>query len=374
MRKAIIVAVGILIVFAGVKGCQMMGASKEQAKPKAIDNVTTVFTDEVQLSSVPVFVESTGVLEAVERLELFSEVQGIMLPDGGKFKEGVSFKKGEVLVAIKSSDVQAQLVARRSTFERMLTAVMPDLKLDYAADFSIWSTYLKNLSVTSSLPELPKVKNEQLKSFLTGNSIYSEYYNIKNAEINLAKFKIRAPYTGVLVEANVDPGTVIRQGQQLGVFIKPDQYELEVAISAGLVDMLANGKKAELALDKNFNETWEGQISRINRTVNTESQLSSVFVRTNSTQLKNGMFMHAKIFADEVKDAVEVSRSMLFDEDKVFLVKRDILVEKQVTIKHQSKNSAIVSGLDNRDVILTKIPPTAFAGMKVSIYQNAESK
>lgn len=373
MRKAIIIAVGIIIIFAGIKGAQMMGEPKEKPSRKKADKLTTVFTDKVVLSSIPVFIESTGVLEAIERLELYSEVQGIMLPDGGKFKEGVSFGKGEILVAIRSNDIQAQLVAQRSSFQRMLTAVMPDLKLDYPKEFTTWSAYLNSISVNKTLPELPKVTPDQLKLFLTGRSIYSEYYNIKNAEINLSKFNIRAPYDGILIEANVDPGTVIRQGQNLGVFIKPNNYELEVAISSDLVDKIDIGQKAELSFDKYFDKVWDGKVSRINRTVNTESQLSSVFVKINSGDLKNGMFIHTKIHASDVNDAIEISRSALFDEDKVFLVKDDLLIEKPVKIRHQSKNTAIITGLKNGDVFLNKIPPGAFAGMKVSIYQNSDS-
>ena len=188
MRKAIIVAVGIIIIFAGVKGCQVIGESKKKPAKKKADKITTVFTEKVMLTSVPVYIESTGVLEAVEKLELFSEVQGIMLPDGGKFKEGVAFRKGQVLLGLRSNDVRAQLVAQRSSFQRLLTSVMPDLKLDFPEGFQTWSAYLNSLSVDKTLQELPAVKSEKLKLFLTGKSIYSDYYNIKNAEINLSKF------------------------------------------------------------------------------------------------------------------------------------------------------------------------------------------
>lgn len=374
MRKAIIVVVGILIIIAGIKGFQVVGESKKKPASKKADKITTVFTENVSLSAVPVFVEATGVLEAVEKLELYSEVQGIMLPDGGKFKEGVAFRKGQVLLGLRSNDVQAQLVAQRSSFQRLITSVMPDLKLDFPEGFQTWSAYLNNLSVDKTLKELPDVKSEKLKLFLTGKSVYSDYYNIKNAEINLSKFTIRAPYDGVLIEANVDPGTVVRQGQKLGVFIKPDYYELEVAINANQADKIKQGQVADISADKSFGRVITGKVARINRTVNTESQLSSVFVKVKSNELKNGMFMHAKIHASDVDNAMEVSRSTLFDLDKVYLVENDILVPKTVTIKHQSKNSAIVTGLKNGDTMLSKIPPGAFAGMKVSVYQNSNSQ
>lgn len=374
MRKAIVVVVGILIIAGGIKGFQIVGKTKERPARKNADKITTVFTEDVSLSSVPVFIESTGILEAVEKLELYSEVQGIMLPDGGKFKEGVTFRKGQVLLGLKSNDVQAQLVAQRSSFRRLVTSVMPDLKLDFPEGFTVWSEYLNDLSVEKTLKELPKVESEQLKLFLTGKSIYSDYYNIKNAEINLSKFTIRAPFDGVLIEANVDPGTVVRQGQKLGVFIKPDYYELEVAINADQVDKIKTGQLAEVSANKNFDQVINGKVARINRTVNTESQLSSVFVKVKSGDLKNGMFMHTKIHASDVNNAIEISRSMLFDLDKVYLVEKDMLVSKTINIMHQSKNSAIVTGLNNGDVILSKIPPGAFAGMKVNIYQNSDSQ
>jgi membrane fusion protein (multidrug efflux system) len=374
MRKVIISAVGIVIVIASVQTCKMMSASKEQFKSISVDKITTVFTEKVVLSEVPVFIESSGVLEAVEKLELYSEVQGMMLPDGGKFKEGVSFSAGQTLIAVKANDIQAQLVAQRSSFQRLLTSVMADMRLDYNDQFSGWNTYLTNMNVEKALAELPVVSSEQLKLFLTGRSIYSEYYNIKNAEINLAKFGITAPYNGILVESNVDPGTVIRPGQKLGVFIRPNNYELEIAVSAAITDKLEKGQRVKLSIDKFFDKTWDGTISRMNRTVNTESQLSAVFVKVNSEKLKDGMFMHAKIQANAVESALEVSRSVLFDDNKVFIVRDSMLIEKPILVKHQAQNTAVISGLENGDELLTKIPPGAFAGMKVSIYQETESK
>jgi len=95
MRKVIISAVGIVIVIASVQTCKMMSASKEQFKSISVDKITTVFTEKVVLSEVPVFIESSGVLEALEKLELYSEVQGMMLQMAG------SLKRVSVLVQVK---------------------------------------------------------------------------------------------------------------------------------------------------------------------------------------------------------------------------------------------------------------------------------
>lgn len=372
MRQVVITVIALLILGGGIFAFIKMKEEKPKPPRKVADNVTTVFTEKVKLQTVPLYIEATGILTAREKFELYSEVQGTMLPDGGRFREGIAFRKGEVLVSVRSDDVRAQLVARRSAFQQLVTSVMPDLRLDYPDDFKVWSTYLNKLSPERRIADLPDVESDQLRLFLTGRNIYSEYYNVKNAEINLSKYIIRAPYNGLLTEANADPGTVIRPGQKLGVFIKPSVYELEVPVRADLADKLSTGSTAKLALDKKFGKTWEGDVTRINRTVNTSSQLSSVFIRTNSDDLKDGMFMHARIYADDVENAIEVSRSVLFDEDKVYVVENDLLVEKQVVIENQADNTAIVTGLKDGDQLLTKVPPGSFAGMKVSVYQNSE--
>jgi len=86
------------------------------------------------------------------------------------------------------------------------------------------------------------------------------------------------------------------------------------------------------------------------------------------------MFMHVTVNASALEESMEISRSMLFDENKVFVVVDSVLVEKKINIEHSSKRTAVISGLENGERILTKIPPGAYAGMAVSVYQNREEK
>ena len=196
MRKVIISAVGIVIVIASVQTCKMMSASKEQFKSISVDKITTVFTEKVVLSEVPVFIESSGVLEALEKLELYSEVQGMMLPDGGKFKEGVSFSAGQTLIAVKANDIQAQLVAQRSSFQRLLTSVMADMRLDYNDQFSGWNTYLTNMNVEKALAELAVVSSEQLNFFLLVEVFTVNITTSKMLKLTLLNSALQHPIMG----------------------------------------------------------------------------------------------------------------------------------------------------------------------------------
>ena len=131
-RQIIIIVVAIAILAIGVLVKNIISKPKDRPVSQIKENVTTVFTTVVKNDSIPVYVESTGTLEAIKRIELFSEVQGVMEWNNGKFKAGNSFQKGEVLIRIRSNDQQAQLHAQRSSFQTALMAIMPDLKADYA--------------------------------------------------------------------------------------------------------------------------------------------------------------------------------------------------------------------------------------------------
>mgnify|MGYP003688026523 CR=1 FL=1 len=368
-RQIIIVAIALGILLIGKLSMDSLGKPAEKPVKKVVERITTVFTEEVKNDSIAIYMESTGSLEALNRLELYSEVQGLMEADHGRFKAGNSFKKGDVLVSIRSNDQQAQLYAQRSSFESTITSIMPDLKADYPSEFVNWNTYLQSLSSSNSTPELPKVESNQLRSFLIGRGVYNAFHSLKNVEILNSKYRLVAPYDGVLIAANVDPGTVIRPGQALGVFIQPMQYELETSIDAISAERLNVGQSVELTMQGLDSKKWNGKIARLVKAIDKNSQLSTFFVSVEGKDLKEGMFLQAKVKANEVTNAFEISRSALLDGNQVYVVENGKLVIKNISNEHQTQKTVVVTGLKDGEEVLTKIPPSAFPGMKVSVYK-----
>ena len=72
--------------------------------------------------------------------------------------------------------------------------------------------------------------DNQVRLFVSGRGVISSYYSLQNLEKTLSFYKIKAPFSGVLVQANVTEGSLIRPGQLLGEFIAPVDYELMVAL------------------------------------------------------------------------------------------------------------------------------------------------
>ncbi len=370
-KRKVLVALGaVAILVAAFLLSNILGTPKEKPNKAVKKDLSTVFVQAVLPSANPIFVETTGRLSAKNRIDLYSEVQGVMLPDGGRFRTGNSFAQGQLLISMESQDRKAAVVAQRSRFQSNLSAVLPDIRVDYPNDFEAWNRYLLSISVDKNLPKLPEVSNENLKAFLTGRGIYSEYYNVVNAEISLAKFNIYAPFSGVLVSANVDPGTVIRQGQLLGRFIQPGTYELECQVNVKDLKFLSKGQKVELNTPALPSKQWDGKIIRINNAIDPNSQMCSVIIAVEADQLKDGMFITARLQAKNVEESISIPRSGLVNSNHVFVVEQGKLKDRVVEVVYRGEQQAVIKGLEKNQKVLTKIPPGAFEGMEVKVYQS----
>ena len=70
-RQLIIIVITIAILLAGKLVSDVLAQPKEKiSKPPSVQQ-TTVFTAKVKNDSISIFVDATGVLQAVKRMEMF---------------------------------------------------------------------------------------------------------------------------------------------------------------------------------------------------------------------------------------------------------------------------------------------------------------
>ena len=371
-RQIIIVLIALGILVLGYLGKSLLGEPAERQPKASRERVTTVFVDTVKLRSIPITVKSTGSIEAKDRMELYSEVQGMMLPDQGKFKAGTTFNQGEALMRLRNDNVQAGIVAQRSAFARSLSATMADMRLDFKEFYSDWVTYLNAIDPEKSLAPLPVVTDAKLKSYLNGKNIYTDYYNVRNSEILLSRYQINAPFKGILVQANANPGTIIRPGQLLGVFVKPGVYELKASTDARTLKSLEKGQA--VTVSNSSGQKFEGKITRINASLDPQTQMSEFFVELKSDELKEGQFMSLEVEAKTIENAFELNRSALRDSQYAYVVEDSKLKKVQLDVLHKTENTVVVKGLELGQIVLNKLPPSAFEGMSVKIYGETASE
>lgn len=366
MRKIILSIIGVLLVIAALYGAKVIIDSNTVERPPMSKVVKTVFVDTVQNRTVPIIIPANGIVTALNKTELFSEVEGVFRNSNKPFRPGQAYQRGQVLLNMDGSEFAANVRAARSELYNTITAIMPDLRLDYPELYPKWENYLNNFDVNRNLSELPESASNQEKYFIAGRGIVSAYYNIKNLESRLNKFTIVAPYNGILTEALVTVGSLIRPGQKLGEFIDPTEFELEVAIRKSFSDLLGIGEKVTLSNLENT-QTFEGTVSRINSRIDQDSQTIQVYINIKDPEVREGMYLEARLEAKNVDNAIEIPRELLVDQSRVYVVLDGIMVLAEVTPVYFAQEKVVIQGLENGTKLISSPVPGAYSGMLVEI-------
>ena len=368
MRKYINIFLGIALIALAFWLVNVMILKNKRPDRPPVKIVKTVFIDTIHNSTIPIMIRANGTLVAKNRIELFSEVQGVLQPTSKEFRPGNSYRKGEVILKIRSDEHYANLQAQKSNLYNSITSIMPDIRLDYPEEYAKWEAYLQEFDFDNVTPPLPQTNSEQEKFFISGRNIYTTYYNVKNMEVRQTKYTIRAPYNGILTDAMVNPGALIRPGQKLGEFINPSVYEMEVAINAKYSDLLQIGNTVEVAsLDTGM--TWNGKIVRVNGSVDQATQTVMAYIELRGKDLKEGIYLEAHLKAKSEENAVEIPRKLLIDNQSLYVLKDSIIDLVPVKPVYYSDESVVIKGLADGTPYVSRMVPGAYPGMVVQVFK-----
>ncbi|MDX1758271.1 MAG: HlyD family efflux transporter periplasmic adaptor subunit [Arenibacter algicola] len=366
-RKIALSIIGGLLIIGSFFGAKYIVNSKTTPKPRPEKVVKTVMVETVKNGNVPIIVPANGNLVAKRRVELYAEVQGVFKSGNKLFKPGQEYRAGEILIRIDAAEYYANVQSSKSNLYNLITSIMPDLRLDYPEVFDKWQSFLANFDINKSVPPLPEMNTDKEKYFISGRGILTNYYTIKNLEQRLAKYTIAAPFNGVLTEALVTEGTLVRSGQKLGEFINTNDYELEVAISKTYSDLLNVGEVVQLKSIDN-NKTYQGKVTRINGRVDLASQTITAFIEVKDPDLREGMYLEAHLKAKEEPNSIEINRSLLLETEQIYVVRDSVLDLIPVKPVYFSDNKVVLKDVPDGITILSKPVMGAYAGMLVKVF------
>jgi len=366
-RKIIISVAGIVILLCGFFISKLLSNTEKPLPASANSTNETkavVRTSVVKNGAVKSMLSVTGRVIAMDRVDVFAEVSGVSQYGARPFKTGNTFRQGEILLKIDNTEFLSTLAASKSEFSRLLAQTLSDLKLDYPDVYPEWKAYLVNFDINATLPTLPEIKNEQLKFFLTGRNILSTYYNILQSEERLSKYVIRAPFSGTLTESNIDRGTLVRTGQQLGEFIRNGSFELEASVAYDQLKFLKQGMGIQFT-DVRGNDEFKGSLVRINNKVDPNTQLVKVYFRLDDIRLKSGLYLKGEIETVTYENASELPIQSLVDDAFVLTINKGIAQKTPIKVMAQSSEKFIAIGIPEGAKVIIDKKNSAFAGTEV---------
>ena len=341
-----------------------------------------VVVSAAELDTLPYQISVYGQAKAYNRVELYAEVTGVLQPTQTPFLEGERFTKGQTLLRIEDSEARASLMSQRSNYINTLTQVLPDLKLDYPEIYPEWENYLLNLDVNSSTPAPPTISNPQARILLTARGVISAYHALQSAEERLAKHNISAPFNGIVTQSSIRPGTLVRVGQPLGVYIDPTSFEVEVTIIPEYLNLVNVGDKVTLKAE-GMTGTIVAYVKRVNAQIDPSTQSMKLYLGISNTEseltIREGMYLKGDLNAVELENVVALPRRLVNTREYqgsgssqshyIWRVNPEdsTAYTADVVVKGTNGDFLLVDGLEQGDWYLSEVAPGLLEDTKVNV-------
>ena len=197
----------------------------------------------------------------------------------------------------------------------------------------------------------------------------------KIAAINVRRTEVRAPFTGVLTEVNVEKGQYVQPGTPLYRVTQVDAVEIAVPLHpldfAKIAELVLAGEQPQVELAENevASSRWTGRVVRISPEADMATRTIDVFVEVENKRegqqvavpLLPGSFVQARIEGPVLTDVIVVPRAAVIGNaagsTRVFVERDGRAVEVPVVVSRRLEAQAFISsGLTSGDrVVMTNL-------------------
>lgn len=418
-RKTLMIRVGAcagLIVFGLLGMMALASLKKPPAEAQKSERALKVKVLAVQSETVPVTITGYGQVKTLNSANISAEVAGQVLAVHPRLEVGEVIDEGELMFRIDDRNYTAALAQSRAEVSQ-LRSVVTRLNKQAAID-------TERLKTLERSRELAKAEFDRVRSLFEQHSVGTrssvdraeQAYNatadqtdqmaqavtlypmrikeaqsslaaasarLKQAQANVERCRITAPFKGRLTMAAVEQGQYVTPAQPLLTLADDSVLEILVPLDGRDVrrwlrfadkqegeDQAWFGKPEPVACLIHWTEdkkghTWTGRLHRI---VNYDHQTRTitVAVRVKSAAavsekgglpLVEGMFCSVAIPGHTLEAAFQVPRSVVSFENTVFMAKENRLKTVNVQVARIDGDFAyITGGLSNGDqVIITRL-------------------
>ena len=376
MGRKIAVILAFLIIFSMFTFIgMMMGSSggkppvkKEQVALSNSVVLTNVDVKRIQSESVPLVLKGHGRVTSANALTINPEAQGRLIKTKFNLKKGERFVKGQALFRIDDTEARLLLKARKSSFLNLLANALIIIKTDYPDRNSDWTNFFNKVDIEKNLPKIPEAKSSKEKTFLASKGILAEYYGILSDESKLRKYVYYAPFNGTITMSYMSLGAIVSPSSRIAEVMEQRKLEIEIPLSAEQVNFVNRGDKVELI---DGTKVYRGSVARIGDFVDQQTQSIPVFVSLNqhSKNLRNGMYLEAKINCGSINSGIKLPRRAIVeggDNSSVKMVKDSMLSEVPVNIIFLNDDEAVVNGLTDGEFVVVEPLLNSKVGDKVN--------
>lgn len=375
--KAIITIAVLLAAVAAVAGIIMSRPMPEQLTVSETTSAIRAMT--VVKESLRLKIRSEGTVTPKTQTNVIPEIKGRVTWISPNLVVGGYFQAGDLLVTIDAADYEARTGLAQAQLLRA------EAELEHKRfELQRLQTLIKDNLVSQS-----NLENAARAHKIAKANVIESKINLAQAERDLSRTKITAPFEGMVRSESIDIGQFVQQGTPIASIYASDAVEVRLPIVNAQLAYLdpANLQRGELdpatapmiRLTARYAGTsfvWRGQLARTEGEIDAQSRMITAVARVRQDNqspdvppLQVGAFVAAEIEGQYLDDIVRLPRAALRPNSQVLIIDGDNRLRFRAVNVLRLENDFVLidSGLESGEVVNLSPIQTVVDGMRVSL-------
>jgi len=378
------VLIPIVILALGFGAWKWLGTPIEEPKPvrQAPQKLKTSKL-ELRRTDFHVILETQGTVRAHHSTTLTAQVAGTVKIVSPAFEDGAFFNKDEILLELDPSDLEALLTASESRLARAEAALAQEEARAKQARLN-WEDIGYKEEPSPLVLRVPQLKEANA-------NVTAAKADLDQAQRNLERAKIRAPFAGRVKQRVVGLGQAVGGTTPLGEIFATEHAEIRLPLSAEQIafanlptredDAPVRVSLTDALSANSASHTWPAQIVRTEGALDETSRELFAIARiedpfglvSGNPELRIGQPVRAAIEGVVLKDVFVLPRNALRGVNRVYLIEKpELQIQRTDVMPIWSTADVLVvrDGFDEGDWLATSRLPYAPNGAPVEIIES----
>lgn len=390
-RKRRLFVVGLqLFLCVAIIGCGVALATyylktSPKAKAKKRDpRPPMVQTKAVTFQSYSLDVMAMGTIQAAEKIELTPGIGGEIIEISSLFAPGANFNKDDSLVTIDPIDYKLTVLQLQTE----VAIAQHELDLEMGnQQVALQEFEILGQDVSQSEKRL-MLRKPQLD--IKHATLKNKQAKLAQAEINLMRTEVLAPFNGVVISREVNRGSRVNQSSVIATLAGTDEYWVKLAVPVEQLQWIEfpsatalQGAEVEIFMqDSDPKNSRFGKIHSLAAGLENQGKMAVAYAtiqdplclnekNINKPRLLLNTFVKARIQGVELDSVAVIKRDHLRENNTVWLMDHDDKLEvRPLEIVASTRDLVLVrNGLKDGELLITSGLSSPVAGLQIKKFK-----
>ena len=362
----------ITLMLVSIMACQKPGKKGDEAKDKQ-EELFQVKTRTFEVGTFTSTVKATGIVQAVNNVKIHAEVVGRVTFTSPKLVAGTQVKKGQLLLRIDSREYQLAVDQRKSQVE--------NAKLELEKEKVRGSLAEKEWKLLKGSEEASDLVLRKQNLAAAEAVLKSAQSALKQAELNLYRTSIRAPFDGIIVSEAVNVGQVVNSQVQLLHLVGDDVIHVEANVPLSSINRLnIKGVNADHAseavlvqdLGDGFQIVRDGFVKGLLGELDQQTRRARVLIEASNEgkegiPMLSGAFVTIEVVGSDVSDIFKIPMKYISDGSLTWVVDTESKLQQLNLDVLWTTDQFVFARYKGRDIlrVVRNLPQAPLNGLKV---------